>query len=150
MSSLKQLLNYKIDMTHLNFYINFSVDFYNTLIQIYRKPNYQQLVRISQLRQNSKNISKICKLTFLTSFYSRRNMPEQYWYQRIDLDEYYQSVNGLNSIGGTNSNTWKFLSHAYSFKKYTPLYDLFEKIWRRNSDLVMPGQNWYRWIDLGE
>jgi hypothetical protein len=27
-------------------------------------------------------------------------MPEQYGYQWIDLDENYQSVDGLNSIGG--------------------------------------------------
>jgi hypothetical protein len=27
-------------------------------------------------------------------------MPKQYGYHWIDLDEYYQSVNGLNSIGG--------------------------------------------------
>jgi hypothetical protein len=28
-------------------------------------------------------------------------MPEQYGYQWIDLDEYYHSVNGLNSTSGT-------------------------------------------------
>jgi hypothetical protein len=28
-------------------------------------------------------------------------MLEQYVYQWIDLDEYYKSFNGLNSVGGT-------------------------------------------------
>ncbi len=28
-------------------------------------------------------------------------IPEQYEYHWIDLDEYYQSLNGLNSISGT-------------------------------------------------
>jgi hypothetical protein len=28
-------------------------------------------------------------------------MPKQYGYRWIDLDEYYQSINGLNSIAGT-------------------------------------------------
>ncbi len=53
-------------------------------------------------------------------------------------------------LNKTNSNTWKFGSHAYLFKIYNPLYDLFKKIWNQNSDFVTLGQNLYHWIYLAK